>query len=97
MFIPFVLVEYLLGKDYTAREAYLTVYPLLEATDLLEICRPLVEFLQVASTHPANRRQSAPTHAPGSARQGRLPGPPRCSHPAPHRCAVSPAASDDAH
>jgi hypothetical protein len=54
MFIPSVLVEYLLGKDNTARKAYLTVYPLLEAIDLLEICRPLVEFLQVASTHPTD-------------------------------------------
>jgi hypothetical protein len=54
MFIPFVLVENLLGKDYTAHEAYLTVYPLLEALDLLKICLPLVEFLQVASTQPTN-------------------------------------------
>jgi hypothetical protein len=54
MFIPFVLVEHLLGKDYTAREAYLTVYPLLGALDLLEIFRPLVEFLQVASTQPTD-------------------------------------------
>jgi hypothetical protein len=52
MFVPFDLVEFLLGKDLTAREAYLIVYPLLEDNDLLEICRPLVEFLQVASTQP---------------------------------------------
>jgi hypothetical protein len=42
MFVPFDLVEFLLGKDLTAREAYLIVYPLLEDNDLLEICRPLV-------------------------------------------------------
>jgi hypothetical protein len=54
MFIPFVLVKFLLGKDYTAREAYLTVYPLLDANELLDICRPLVEFLQVASIQPTD-------------------------------------------
>jgi hypothetical protein len=52
MFTPFVLVELLLGKDYTAREVYLTVYTLLEAKDLLDIFRPMIEFLQVASTQP---------------------------------------------
>jgi hypothetical protein len=52
MFIPFELVALLLGKDLTAREAYLVVYPLLEDNDLLEACRPLIEFLQVASTQP---------------------------------------------
>jgi hypothetical protein len=54
MFIPFLLVKHLLGKDYTAREAYLTVYPFLGALDLLEIFRPLIEFLQVASTQPTD-------------------------------------------
>jgi hypothetical protein len=47
-------VEFLLAKDYIAREAYLVVYPLLEASDLLDICRPLVEFLQVSSTQPTD-------------------------------------------
>jgi hypothetical protein len=45
MFIPFELVALLLGKDLTAREAYLLVYPLLEDNDLVDACRPLVEFL----------------------------------------------------
>jgi hypothetical protein len=54
MYIPFELVEFLLAKDYTAWEAYLVVYPLLEASDLLDICRPLVEFLQVSSTQPTD-------------------------------------------
>jgi hypothetical protein len=39
-------------KDVTAHEAYLVMYPLLKANDLLEVCHPLVEFLQVASTQP---------------------------------------------
>jgi hypothetical protein len=52
MFVPFELVSYLLGKDLTAREAFLLVYPILEDNDLLEVCRPFVEFLQVSSTQP---------------------------------------------
>jgi hypothetical protein len=52
MFIPFELVALLLDKDLTAREAFLVVYPLLEDNDLVDDCRPLVEFLQVASTQP---------------------------------------------
>jgi hypothetical protein len=52
MFIPFELVALLLDKDLTAREAFLVVYPLLEDNDLVDACRPLVEFLQVASTQP---------------------------------------------
>jgi hypothetical protein len=41
-----------MGKDLTAREACLVVYPLLEDNDLVDACRPLIEFLQVASTQP---------------------------------------------
>jgi hypothetical protein len=52
MFIPFELVALLLDKDLTAKEAFLVVYPLLEDNDLVNACRPLVEFLQVASTQP---------------------------------------------
>jgi hypothetical protein len=48
MFVPFELVSSLLGKDLTARKAFLLVYPILEDNDLLEVCRPLLEFLQVA-------------------------------------------------
>jgi hypothetical protein len=54
MFIPLELVPLLLDKDRTAREAYLVVYPLLEDNDLVDACRPLVEFLQVASTQPTD-------------------------------------------
>jgi hypothetical protein len=52
MFIPFELVSLLLDKDLTAREAFLAVYPRLEDNDLVDACRPLIEFLQVASTQP---------------------------------------------
>jgi hypothetical protein len=48
MCIPFDLVELLLRKDRTAREAYLVVYLLIGDNNLLGVCRPLVEFLQVA-------------------------------------------------
>jgi hypothetical protein len=50
MFIPFELMEVLLGQGFTAREAYLTEYPILEDLDLLEVCLPLLEYLQVATT-----------------------------------------------
>jgi hypothetical protein len=45
-------VEFLLGKDVTARKAYLVVYSFLEDNYVLELCRPLVDFLQVAPTQP---------------------------------------------
>jgi hypothetical protein len=54
MFIPFELVEFLLDKDLTAHEAYLVVFPLLEDNNLLYVCRPLIEFLQVASMQPTS-------------------------------------------
>jgi hypothetical protein len=54
MFIYFELVALLLDKDLTAREAYLVVYPFLEDRDLIDVCRPLVEFLQVGSTQPTD-------------------------------------------
>jgi hypothetical protein len=50
MFVPYKLVEVLLGQDLSAREAYLVSYPLLEDADLLEVCRPFLQYLQVAST-----------------------------------------------
>jgi hypothetical protein len=53
MFVPHELVEVLLGQDLSAREAYLVSYPLLEDADLLEVCRPFMQYLQVASTAPA--------------------------------------------
>jgi hypothetical protein len=54
MIIPFDLVALLLDKDLTTQEAYLVVYPFLEDRDLIDACRPLVEFLQVGSTHPTD-------------------------------------------
>jgi hypothetical protein len=53
MLFPFELMEVLLGQDVTVREAYLTAYPILEDMDLLEVCLPLLEYLQVATTQPS--------------------------------------------
>jgi hypothetical protein len=53
MFIPFELVPVLLGKDYTAQEAFQLAYPLLEAEGLNTICAPFLAFLQAASTSPS--------------------------------------------
>jgi hypothetical protein len=52
MFVPYKLVEVLLGQDLSAREAFLVSYPLLEDADLLEVCLPFLQYLQVASTAP---------------------------------------------
>jgi hypothetical protein len=52
MFVPYELVAVLLGQDLSAREAFLVSYPLLENADLLEVCLPFLQYLQVASTAP---------------------------------------------
>jgi hypothetical protein len=61
MFIKVELVDFLLGKDLTSRDAYLVVYPLLEDNDMLDMCPPLLEFLQVASTQPTAGNTRPPT------------------------------------
>jgi hypothetical protein len=92
MFAPFDLVEFLLGKDHTAREAYLIVYPLLEDNDLLEICRPLVEFLQVASTQ-TTAGNPRPVSLQDRLGKGRLTRPSRGGRTAPNIRAIPPASS----
>jgi hypothetical protein len=52
MYTPFDLVPLLLDKDLTTREAFMALYPFLDDNDLVEACRPLIEFHQVASTQP---------------------------------------------
>jgi hypothetical protein len=51
MFVPFELVSIIMGKDYTASEAFEISHTLLEDTGLDGVCAPFLEFLQVASTH----------------------------------------------
>jgi hypothetical protein len=53
MFASFDLVTVLLGKDYTAREAFQLAYHLLEAEGLDTVCAPFLAFLQAASTSPS--------------------------------------------
>jgi hypothetical protein len=43
------------------RDAYLVVYPLLEDNIMLEVCRPLLEFLQVASMQHTAGNPCPPT------------------------------------
>lgn len=50
MYIPLPLLPHLLGKDLTAREALITLAPLIHALNLQEACKPLLEFLQVATS-----------------------------------------------
>jgi hypothetical protein len=54
MLIPYELVEVLLGQDFTARETYICAYPLLEDNGMRDVCHPLLDFLQVASTNPTD-------------------------------------------
>jgi hypothetical protein len=59
--VSFELVEVLLGQDFTVREAYLAAYPILDDLDLLEVCLPLLEYLQVATTQPSTGNPRPPT------------------------------------
>jgi hypothetical protein len=52
MFVPYELVPVLLGKDYTAAEAFQLTYPLLEEEGLEAVCAPFLTFLQLAFTAP---------------------------------------------
>lgn len=58
MFIPFCLVEFVLGKDLSAREAFKVLWPAIQANNLREVAKPLVRFLMVAATKCSAR--SAP-------------------------------------
>jgi hypothetical protein len=52
MFVPFELVEVLLGWYSTVREAFLVSYPVLKDNDMLYICLLFLDLLQIASTQP---------------------------------------------
>jgi hypothetical protein len=54
------LSRQLLGQDFAARKAYLLTYPILEDLDLLEVCIPLLEYLQVASKQPTASNNRPP-------------------------------------
>jgi len=70
MYIPSVLLPYVLEKDLTAREAFETLLPLIEDENLLQAAAPLVKFLLVATTRIDG--DAGPTTA---VRMGQLPDP----------------------
>lgn len=55
MFVPFSLVEHVLDKDCSAREAFEILWPVIPANNLREIAKPLVKFLMAASTQHSTR------------------------------------------
>jgi ABC-type transporter Mla MlaB component len=52
MYIPYELVHYMLGKNLSPRQAFMVLFPVMEAAGLLTVCKPLVDFLRVAGTLP---------------------------------------------
>jgi hypothetical protein len=61
MFILYELVEVLLGQVFTAHEAYLISYPILRDLGLFKVRLSLLEYLQIASTHPTAGNPHPPT------------------------------------
>jgi len=52
MCIPFPLVQHVLGKDLTARQAWDVLYPAITTAGMEHECNNLLEFLMVAATKP---------------------------------------------
>jgi hypothetical protein len=61
MCVPYELVEVLLSQEFTALEADLLSYPIMEDLDLFEMCIPLLEYLQIASKQPTMGNPRHPT------------------------------------
>ena len=52
-FIPYCLMQYVLDKDLTPRDAFLLLHPLIENAGLLDACSTLLDWLRVAGTMPS--------------------------------------------
>jgi hypothetical protein len=52
-YLPFNLMEMVLGADLTTRQAYELIIPVLVYTGYKAICEPLVDFLTVALVKPS--------------------------------------------
>jgi hypothetical protein len=85
MVIPYELVELLLDQELTAHKAFLVSYPLLEDNDTLNICSPLLEFLQIAATQPT---EGNPHPFTLQDRLGMVDYPVRPAMPSQHRTSV---------
>jgi hypothetical protein len=52
-FIPYCLMQYVLDKDLTPREAFLLLHPLIENAGMVDACSTLLDWLRVAGTMPS--------------------------------------------
>jgi hypothetical protein len=79
-YIPFDLMDMVLGADLTARQAYELIIPALVDTDYEAICEPLVDFLTVALVKPPAENTTPLTLQPCVGITGYVPSPAVASH-----------------
>jgi hypothetical protein len=79
-YLPFDLMEMVLGADLTAQQAYELIIPVLVDTGYEAICEPLVDFLTVALVKPSADNASPLTLQPCVGIEGYVPSPAVVSH-----------------
>jgi hypothetical protein len=79
-YLPFDLMEMVLGADLTAQQAYTLIIPVLVDTGYEAICEPLVDFLTVALVKPSADNASPLTLQPYMGIAGYVPSPAVVSH-----------------
>ena len=52
MFLPYPLIPYVIDKGLSAKAAYDVLVPVIESLGLMAPCKPLLDFLLVATTKP---------------------------------------------
>ena len=60
MFIPHPLLQYVIRKRLTAKDAFTTLFPVIQDTDLEVVCVPVIEFLMVARTWHSAHKETYP-------------------------------------
>ena len=71
MFIPFSLVEYVIAAKFSPRTAFEVLRVKMQEQGLLEVCKPLLEFLISAGTRPSDATPPVTLHE----KSGTLPDP----------------------
>jgi hypothetical protein len=79
-YLPFDLMEMVLGADLTARQAYKLIIPVLVDTGYEAICEPLMDFFTVALVKPSEDNVSPLTLQPCVGIAGYVPSPAVVSH-----------------
>jgi hypothetical protein len=79
-YLPFDLMEMVLGADLTARQAYELIIPVLVDTGYEAICEPLLDFLTVALVKPCADNAAPLTLQPCVGITGYVPSPAVVSH-----------------